>query len=88
MKLSDGFTNIKYAIIMLIFYILSLVMLTFTLKKIQIGTAYATWSGMGIVLISIVGCMFFKDSINVQKIVFMSFIIIGVVGLNFLSAMH
>lgn len=88
MKLSDGFTNIKYAIIMLIFYILSLVMLTFTLKKIQIGTAYATWSGMGIVLISIVGCMFFKDSINVQKIVFMSFIIIGVVGLNFTSAMH
>ena len=67
MKLSEGFVNIKYAIVMLFFYILSLSMLTLALKKLEIGIAYATWSGMGIILISIVGIIFFKDSINLQK---------------------
>jgi len=88
MKLSEGFTNIKYAIVMLFFYILSLSMLTLALKKLEIGTAYATWSGMGIILISIVGFTFFKDSINLSKIIFMGFIIIGTIGLNLTSGMH
>ena len=88
MKLSEGFTNIKYSIFMLVFYILSLGMLTLALKKIQIATAYATWSGVGIALLTIIGYIFFKDQISLLKIIFISLIIIGVVGLNLLSDMH
>ena len=88
MKLSEGFSNIKYAAIMLICYVLSLSMLTLALKKLQIGVAYATWSGVGIILISITGFMFFRESINLQKIIFMSLIIIGTIGLNLTSGMH
>lgn len=88
MKLSKGLTDIKYAIFMLVLYILSLSMMTLALKKIEIGTAYATWSGMGIVLISVIGFLIFKDAINFQKIIFMSFIIVGVVGLNLTSTIH
>ncbi|WP_160673139.1 multidrug efflux SMR transporter [Clostridium sp. C8-1-8] len=82
MKLSDGFSNVKYAIVMLIFYVLSLSMLTLALKKLEIGTAYAIWSGVGIVLLSIIGVIFFKESINLSKIIFVSFILIGTIGLN------
>jgi small multidrug resistance pump len=82
MKLSDGFSNVKYAIAMLIFYVLSLSMLTLALKKLEIGIAYAIWSGVGIVLLSIVGVIFFKESINLPKIIFVSFILIGTIGLN------
>ena len=82
MKLSDGFSNVKYAIGMLIFYVLSLSMLTLALKKLEIGTAYAIWSGVGIVLLSIIGVVFFKESINLSKIIFVSFILIGTIGLN------
>lgn len=88
MKLSEGFTNIKYAVIMLAFYILSLSMLTLALKNLQIGVAYATWSGVGIILLSIVGFIFFKEAITLQKIIFMGLIIIGTIGLNITSTMH
>ncbi|AGF55964.1 small multidrug resistance pump [Clostridium saccharoperbutylacetonicum] len=82
MKLSDGFSNVKYAIAMLIFYVLSLSMLTLALKKLEIGIAYAIWSGVGIVLLSIIGVIFFKESINLPRIIFVSFILIGTIGLN------
>lgn len=86
MKLSDGFTKIKFSIVMLVFYILSLSMLTLALKRIDIGVAYAVWSGFGIVLIATIGVMFFKEIITMQKIVFICFIIIGVIGLNLSGA--
>jgi small multidrug resistance pump len=82
MKLSDGFSNVKYAVVMLVFYILSLSMLTLALKKLQIGTAYAIWSGVGIVLLSVIGVVFFKESINLTKIIFIGFILVGTIGLN------
>lgn len=85
MKLSNGFSNIKYAAIMLIFYVLSLSTLTLALKRIQIGVAYATWSGIGIVLITIIGLIAFKEPINLKKAVFIGFILIGTVGLNLIK---
>lgn len=85
MKLSNGFSNIKYAIFMLIFYVLSLSTLTLALKKIQIGVAYATWSGIGIMLITIIGLIAFKEPINLPKVVFISFILVGTVGLNLIK---
>lgn len=88
MKLSEGLENIKYAVIMLIFYILSLSTLTFALKKIPIGIAYATWSGLGIILLTAIGFIFFDESINLSKIVFIGFIIVGTIGLNLTSGMH
>ncbi|EKQ52266.1 MAG: cation/cationic drug transporter [Clostridium sp. Maddingley MBC34-26] len=88
MKLSEGFSNIKYAIVMLVFYILSLSTLTLALKKIPIGVAYATWSGVGIILLSIIGTVLFKETINLQKVVFIALIIVGVIGLNLTSTMH
>ncbi|MFL0250677.1 DMT family transporter [Clostridium neuense] len=85
MKLSNGFSNIKYAVIMLIFYVLSLSTLTLALKKIQIGIAYATWSGIGIVLLTIIGLIAFKEPINLQKVIFIGFILVGTVGLNLIK---
>lgn len=85
MKLSNGFSNIKYAVFMLIFYVLSLSTLTLALKKIQIGVAYATWSGIGIVLITIIGFVAFKEPINLSKVVFISFILVGTIGLNLIK---
>lgn len=88
MKLSNGFSNIKYSIIMLLCYLLSLSMLTLALKKMQIGTAYAVWSSAGIVLIAIIGFLFFRESINLRKIIFILFIVTGVIGLNLTSDSH
>ena len=82
MKLSDGFTKTMPSIAMFIFYLLSLTALTFALKKFEVSTAYAIWSGLGTVLITIVGIMVFKESISIVKVLSIALIIIGVIGLQ------
>jgi len=82
MKMSQGFTKIIPSTAMAIFYILSLTALTYALKKFDVSVAYAIWSGVGTALITIVGLYFFKEQINVMKMVSIIFIIIGVVGLH------
>ncbi|URZ02882.1 DMT family transporter [Clostridium felsineum] len=88
MKQSNGFSDFKYAIVMLIFYVLSLSMLTLALKKIDIGVAYAIWSAVGIVLIVTIGTLVFKETINFYKIIFIGLIVVGVIGLNLTSKIH
>ncbi|MBU2700027.1 small multidrug resistance pump [Sporomusaceae bacterium BoRhaA] len=88
MKRSDGFTKMIYAIPMLILYILSLTMLSFALKKMEVGVAYAIWSGIGIALIATIGVVFFEETCTISKIIFLSFIIIGAIGLNLSGAGH
>ncbi|OAX48850.1 DMT family transporter [Paenibacillus sp. AD87] len=79
MKLSNGFQK-KLPIVGLIlgmgtaFFCLSL-----ALKTIPLGTAYATWSGVGTALTALVGIVFYKESVNVRKISALILIIAGVV---------
>ena len=68
---------------MLLSYGLSLFLLSMTLKKLDIGVVYAIWSGLGITAIEVIGVMCFKESLSSSKIVFITLIIIGTVGLNF-----
>jgi small multidrug resistance pump len=67
---------------MFVFYILSLVALTYALKKIDMSMAYAVWAGVGTALITLVGIFFFKEPATMLKLVSIALIIIGVVGLH------
>jgi small multidrug resistance pump len=87
MKMSEGFTKTIPSIMMFVFYILSLVALTYALKKFDMSMAYAIWAGVGTALITIVGIYFFKESISLIKIASIMLIIVGVVGLH-LSSEH
>jgi small multidrug resistance pump len=82
MKLSQGFYKLVPFILMFVFYIFAFTSLTFALKKIEIGIAYAIWSGVGTALIAIIGILYFNESINLFKICSLLLIILGVVGLN------
>ncbi len=82
MKMSDGFTKTVPSVAMFVFYILSLVALTYALKKFDMSMAYAIWAGVGTAFITIVGIYFFKEPISVVKIGSIALIIIGVVGLH------
>lgn len=88
MKLSEGLSKITFSAIMLFFYMLSLIFLSMSLKQLEIGIAYAIWSGIGIALITFIGVVFFKEQFSILKLMFILFIIIGVIGLNFSSKMH
>lgn len=62
------------------FYFLALAM-----KNLPLGTAYAIWTGIGTVGTVILGMVFFNDSVNLMKIVFLGFIVVGIIGLKFAS---
>ncbi|USB34958.1 multidrug efflux SMR transporter [Paenibacillus sp. YPG26] len=85
MKLSAGFTKWQPSALLVIFYICSLVFLTLTLKSIQVSVAYAIWSGMGIVIITLVGFFYFSENVNIAKAVSIVLIIVGVITLNLTS---
>ena len=82
MKLSDGFTKTMPSVAMGIFYILSLVALTYALKKFDVSMAYAIWSGIGTALITVIGIVYFKEPMGAVKLASIGLIIIGVVGLH------
>lgn len=86
MKLSNGFKNLYASLFMVIFYTVSLGLLTISLKKIDISIAYAIWSGLGTVIISIIGIVIFKESVNLVKVASIILIIVGVMALNISGA--
>ncbi len=62
------------------FYFLSLAM-----REIQLGTAYAIWTGLGAAGAVLMGILFFKEPASWRRMLFLSFIIAGAVGLKFLE---
>lgn len=77
MKLSDGLTQILPSIAIFLFYGCSFVLMPLSLKRIELSTAYAIWSGVGTTLTSLIGIWYFGDTINPVKIVAILFVVAG-----------
>ena len=85
LKASDGFTKLIPSIVTFIGYSVSFYFLSMVLKYIPIGISYAIWSGLGIVLISIVGLLVFKQELDMPGIFGMVLIISGVIVIHLFS---
>ena len=62
--------------------IFSFVFLSMALKKLPLSIAYAVWTGIGIAGTSILGVVFFNEAVSVSKLIFVGFIVIGIIGLR------
>ncbi len=82
MKLSEGFSKPLPSISIFIFYGFSFTFLTLALKALPIGITYAIWAAAGTALITLVGIIWFGESLNMLKILSLLLIIIGVAGLH------
>jgi len=82
MKLSQGFTRLVPSVLLFVFYGVSFGAVTLAIKRIEVSTAYAIWSGVGTALIAVVGMFWFKESIGVVKVASLTLIILGIIGLN------
>lgn len=82
MKLSAGFTRLIPSVLIFIFYGLAFTMLTLALKKLDVSIAYAVWSGLGTALIAIIGFVVFREPITLVKVISLTLIILGVIGLR------
>lgn len=85
LKSSEGFTKLLPSMIVIIGYGVSFFFLSLTLNTIPVGIAYAIWSGTGIILISLIGYFFFKQTLDLQAITGIILIISGVIVINLFS---
>ena len=85
LKAADGFTKPWPSAVVVVGYVLAFYFLSLTLRTIPVGIAYAVWSGVGIVLVSIVGWVLYGQRLDAAAFVGISLIAAGVVVLNTLS---
>ncbi len=85
LKYSKGFTNFLTSFFTIITMLLSIIFLSIALKKLPVGTAYAIWTGIGAVGTAILGMVLFGESREVTRLIFILFIVAGVIGLRFTS---
>lgn len=86
LKASDGFTRPVASVVTVVGYGVAFYFLSLCLRHIPVGLAYAIWSGLGIVLISLVGVLWFKQALDWPAMVGMALIVAGVLVINLFSA--
>ena len=82
LPVSQNFTKVIPTICLAIFYLTSFYLMTFVMDKLPIAIVYATWSGLGVFTIAILGYIFFKQTLAWQAIAGLFLIVIGVVLVN------
>ena len=85
LKASEGFTRLWPSLFTVVAYGVSFYLLSLTLKVLPTGIAYAIWSGVGIVLISGIGWVFFGQRLDLPALLGMGLIIAGVLVVNLFS---
>ncbi|MFL1695596.1 DMT family transporter [Weissella kandleri] len=85
MKLSQGFTDLKYTSIMVITMLASVGLLALAIKELPLGIAYPVWTGIGAVGSIIVGVTFFGDQLSPLTWLFVVLLLIGLIGIKVTS---
>jgi small multidrug resistance pump len=88
MTRTDGFTRVWPTLACLALYAASFTLLAQTLKSMDVGLAYAIWSGAGTALIAAVGMAFLGEALTVARILGVALVIAGVVVLNLGGTAH
>tara|TARA_B100001540_G_C15671767_1_gene580491 strand:+ start:102 stop:431 length:330 start_codon:yes stop_codon:yes gene_type:complete len=79
---TQNFTKLTPTSILAVFYLTAFYLLTFVVNKLPIAIVYATWSGLGIFTIAILGYIFFKQNLSWQSVLGLFLIVVGVILVN------
>lgn len=85
LKATHGFTQWRPAVLVVIGYVLAFFFLSLTLRSIQVGVAYAIWSGVGVVLVSIVSWLLYDQSLDFPALLGIGLVVVGVLVINLFS---
>ena len=83
---SRGFSRLLPGLGSLVLYAAALYLMSITLRVLPVGVVYAVWSGAGIVLISLVGWVAFRQSLDAPAVAGIALILLGVVLVNLSKA--
>ncbi|WP_109078836.1 DMT family transporter [Aggregatibacter kilianii] len=87
LKMSNGFSKLLPSLGVIVGFGCAFYFLSLALKDIPLGTAYAIWAGVGLVLTSLISVLIFGQKVDLWGIVGLGFILAGVVILNAFSQM-
>ncbi|HET8615596.1 MAG TPA: multidrug efflux SMR transporter [Actinomycetales bacterium] len=82
LKASEGFSRLWPSVVVVVGYVASFVLLARALKTLDVGVAYAIWSGVGTAVVAALGVLLFAESMSLMKAVWIAVIIVGVIGLQ------
>ena len=82
LKLSHGMTRTWPTVIFAVCALMSFALLTVALRELEVGAAYAVWTGIGAVGAASVGMIFLGDAVSALKLASIGLILAGVIGLN------
>ncbi len=85
LKSSNEFTRLVPTVLVVVGYLTAFYFMTISMRVLPVGIMYAIWSGIGIVLISVLGWVFYRQSLDLPAIIGMGLIIAGVVVINVFS---
>lgn len=82
LKYTEGFTRLGPSVFTLATLAASMFLLAKAAQTLPIGTAYAVWVGIGAVGAGVLGIVLFKEPVTFARIVFMSLLIVSIIGLK------
>ncbi len=85
LRMCEGFTRLVPSLVVVAGYSLAFYLLSFALKMIPVGIAYAIWSGIGMVVIAVFGWIVFKQMLDIPAIIGLALILAGVMVINLFS---
>ncbi len=85
LKYTDGFSKLWPSVLTIAAMIVSFHFLALAMKTLPVGTAYAVWTGTGAVGVAILGMFLFGESREVARILSITLIVAGVIGLKVFS---
>ncbi|HEV2566258.1 MAG TPA: multidrug efflux SMR transporter [Microvirga sp.] len=85
LKAAEGFTRFWPSAVVIVGYGVAFYCLSLTMRTIPIGIAYAIWSGVGIVLIALVGVLLYRQPLDAPALIGMALILAGVLVINLFS---
>lgn len=88
LKASNGFAKPLYGYASMACYGVCFWLLSSVMTRLPVGIVYAIWSGVGIVGVSLIGWLVFRQSLTLTQVGCIALILVGAVGLNLTATHH
>ncbi len=85
LKASNEFTRLLPSLLVVAGYGTAFYFMAISMRVLPVGIMYAIWSGMGIVLVSVIGWLIYKQTLDLPSMIGMALIIAGVIVINLFS---
>ena len=85
LKATHGFTRLAPSLVVVVAYALAFYLLSRTMQAIPMSISYAVWSGVGIVLITVIGYVVYRQSLDLAALIGLGLILAGVLVIHLFS---